>query len=46
MQPSYALSPTTSYPKTVGGMCYVKIRAHTKRVKITISNWKTTGEES
>ena len=21
MQPSYALLPTTSYPKTVGGMC-------------------------
>ena len=22
MQPSYALLPATSYPKTVGGMCY------------------------
>ena len=27
MQPSYALLPATSYPKTVGGTCYAKIRA-------------------
>ena len=33
MQPSYALLPATSYPKTVGGMCYAKIRAHIDRVK-------------
>ena len=33
MQPSYALLPATSYPKTVGGMCYAKIGAHTDRVK-------------
>ena len=25
MQPSYALFPATSYPKTVGGMCYAII---------------------
>ena len=25
MQPSYALLPDTSYPKTVGGMCYAII---------------------
>ena len=25
MQPSYALLPATSYPKTVGGMCYTII---------------------
>ena len=25
MQPSYALLPATSYPKTVGGMCYAII---------------------
>ena len=25
MQPSYVLLPATSYPKTVGGMCYVII---------------------
>ena len=33
MQPSYALLPATSYPKTVGGMCYAKIRTHINRVK-------------
>ena len=25
MQPSYALLPATSYPKTIGGMCYAII---------------------
>ena len=25
MQPSYTLLPATSYPKTVGGMCYAII---------------------
>ena len=25
MEPSYALLPATSYPKTVGGMCYAII---------------------
>ena len=25
MHPSYALLPATSYPKTVGGMCYAII---------------------
>ena len=25
MQPSYALLPATSYPKTVGGICYAII---------------------
>ena len=39
MQPSYALLEATSYPKTVGRMCYAIIRAHTKRVKTTISNY-------
>ena len=38
MQPSYALLPTTSYPKAVGGMCYAIIRAHTNRIKTTISD--------
>ena len=38
MQPSYALLPGTSYPKTVGGMCYAEIRAHTNRAKTSISN--------
>ena len=38
MQPSYALLSATSYPKTVGGMCYAKMRAHTNRVKTFISN--------
>ena len=33
MQQSYALLPTTIYPKTIGGMCYAVIRAHTNRVK-------------
>ena len=36
MQPSYALLPATSYPKTVGGMYYAII--DTNRVKTTISN--------
>ena len=38
MQPSYALMPATSYSKTVGEMCYAIIRAHTDRVKTSISN--------
>ena len=38
MQPSYALLPATSYPKTGGGMCYAIIRVHTDRVKTPISN--------
>ena len=34
MQPSYALLPATSYPKTVGGMCYAEnTQANTDRVK-------------
>ena len=33
MQQSYALLPATSYPKTVGGMCYAEIGAHTEKVK-------------
>ena len=33
MQPPYALLPATSYPKTVGGMYYAEIRAHTNRFK-------------
>ena len=37
MQPLYTLLPVTSYPETVGGMCYAIIRAHTKRVKTTIT---------
>ena len=28
MQPSYALLPATSYPKTVGEMCYAEMRTH------------------
>ena len=38
MQPSYALLPTTSYPKTVGEMCYAEMRAYIDRVKTSISN--------
>ena len=30
MQPSYALLPATSYPKTVGGMCNATIEADIK----------------
>ena len=37
MQPSYALLPATSYPKTVGGMCYAIIEL-TNMVKTTISD--------
>ena len=37
MQPSYALLPATSYPKTVAGMCYAEIGAHINRVKTSIS---------
>ena len=44
MQPSYALLPATSYPKTVEGMCYAIIRAHTERVKTTISNHPIIGQ--
>ena len=33
MQLSYALLPATSYPKTVGGMCYAELRAHVDRAK-------------
>ena len=33
MQPSDTLLPAANYPKTVGGMCYAKIRAHIYRVK-------------
>ena len=33
MKPSYALLPATSYPKTVGGMCYAIIEAHIDRLK-------------
>ena len=43
MQSSYALMPSTSYPKTVGGMCYAIISAHTERVKTTISNYPIIG---
>ena len=38
MQPSYTLLPATSYPKTVGGMCYAEIRAHIGRVKHSLVN--------
>ena len=43
MQPSYDLLPATSYPKTVGEICYAIIRAHIKRVKTTISNYSIIG---
>ena len=43
MQPSYALLPATSYPKTVGGMCYAIIKAHTKGARTTISNYLIIG---
>ena len=33
MQPSYALLPDTSYPKTVGGMCYAIIKITPIRLK-------------
>ena len=33
MQPSYALLPVTSYPKTVGGMFYAVIKAHIVKVQ-------------
>ena len=32
MQPSYALLPETSYPKTIGGMYYGEIRTHINKV--------------
>ena len=35
MQPSYALLPATSYPKTVGGLYFAIIEAHIDRVKST-----------
>ena len=38
MQPSYALLPATSYPKTVGGMYYAKIGAHINGVKHPLVN--------
>ena len=38
MQPSYALLPATSYPKTVGGMCYAVIRALTDSLKKPFNN--------
>ena len=46
MQASYALLPAISYPKTVGGMCYAKIRAHNNRVKISINNQPIRGWET
>ena len=45
MEPSYALMPATSYPKTVGGMCYAVIKAPTDRVKTSISDKPITGWE-
>ena len=33
MQPSFVLLPATSYPKTVGRMCYAISKAHLNRVK-------------
>ena len=44
MQPSYALLPATSYPKTVGGMCYAIIRANIERVKMIINNYLIIGQ--
>ena len=41
MQPAYALLPATSYPETVGGMCYTtchRYTVNTDRVKTAISN--------
>ena len=38
MQPFSALMPATNYRKIVEGMCYAIIRAHTNRVKTSISN--------
>ena len=35
MQPSYALLPATTYPKTVGGMCYAEIWTYIDWVKST-----------
>ena len=40
------MQPSTSYPKTVGGVCYAIIRAHTERVKTTISNYPIIGQEA
>ena len=33
MQPSYALLPAASYPKTVGGMCYAIVGLTPIRLK-------------
>ena len=33
--PDAATLPATSYPNTVGGMCYAVIEAHIDRVKST-----------
>ena len=38
MQPSYALLPATSSPKTVGGMCHAKIGTHIDRVNHPLVN--------
>ena len=38
MEPSYALLPSTSHPKTVGGMCYAIIELTPDRVRTAISN--------
>ena len=46
MQPSYALMPATSYPKTVGGMCYAEIGAHINGVKHSlVDNQSGTGRQ-
>ena len=47
MQPSYALMPATRYLKTVGGMCYAIIRAHTNRVKhLLVINQSQAGRQN
>ena len=46
MQPSYALLPATSYPKTVEGMCYAKTKSSHQSVlpksKLTLIGLKGT----
>ena len=42
MQPLYALLPATSYPKTVGGMCYAIIESTMiglKQPLVTSQSW-------
>ena len=46
MQPSYALLPVTSYPKTVGRILLCYDNVNTDNVKTTISNQAITGQKA